>query len=95
MERKKSWEDLTPEEKRECQTIEIDCAPGYPRPGDLIAAVIKDTGLPTRDTCCRLFGCWTWDYKDIPLDVWEKARPILKERLTKLYDAGWCRFCSW
>lgn len=77
------------------QTIEIDCPPGYPRPGDLIEGVIKDTGLPLRDDVSRLFGCWEWDYNDIDPDVWNKAKPILEERLTKLYDDHICRYCSW
>ena len=77
------------------QTIEIDCPPGYPRPGDLISGVIKGTGLPerTNDSCC--FGNWEWDYSDIPKDVWGKAKPIIKERLVKLYNAGIARYCSW
>jgi hypothetical protein len=77
------------------QTIEIDCQPGYPRPGDLIEDVIKGTGLPVRETTSRLFGCWTWDYNDIPKSEWNKAKPILKERLTKLYDNHVVRYCSW
>jgi hypothetical protein len=36
------------------QTIELDCAPGSLRPGDLIGGVIKDLGLPER-------GCITAD----------------------------------
>jgi hypothetical protein len=77
------------------QTIEIDCPPGYPRPGDLIEAVIKDTGLPTRETTSRLFGCWEWDYNDVPAEMWKKVQPTLKERLTKLCNDGICRYCSW
>jgi hypothetical protein len=77
------------------QTIEIDCPPGYPRPGHLIEMVIKDTGLPLRDDAGRIFGQWTWDYNDIDPDVWVKAQPILKERLVKLYDTGVVRYCSW
>lgn len=77
------------------QTIEIDCPPGYPRPGDLIESVIKDTELPLRDDVCRLFGCWTWDYNDIDPEIWNKAKPILEKKLTKLYDDHVCRYCSW
>ena len=77
------------------QTIELDCAPGYPRPGDLIEGVIKDTGLPQRETVSRLFGEWTWDYSDIDPKVWLTAKPILKERITKLYNDGLIRYGSW
>jgi len=77
------------------QTIEIDCPPGRPRPGDLIAGVIKGTGLEPRKTASRLFGNWTWDYNDIPPEKWKEIQPILKERLCKLYDDGVVRYCSW
>ena len=77
------------------QTIDIDCEPGYPRPGDLYPDVIKDTGLPVRETVSRIFGNWTWDYSDIDPEVWKKAKPILKERLTKLYEQGLARYVSW
>jgi len=83
------------EEQKKLQTIEIDCPPGYPRPGDLIEDVIKGTGLPLRQDVSRIFGNWEWDYNDINSEVWVKAKPILEERLTKLYDNGVCRYCSW
>ena len=83
------------ETKKVVQTIDIDCAPGFPRPGDLIGEVIKDTGLPTRDTGRRLFGNWTWDYSDIDPEIWKKANPVIAERLKKLYNTGRCRYCSW
>ena len=83
------------DEKKPIQTIEIDCPPGYPRPGDLIEEVIKGTGLPLRQDVSRLFGMWTWDYNDMDPEVWKKAQPILKERLVKLYDCGVVRYCSW
>lgn len=83
------------DEKKSIQTIEIDCPPGYPRPGDLIEDVIKCTGLPLRQDVSRIFGMWEWDYNDIDPEVWKNAKPILEERLTKLYDNGVCRYCSW
>jgi hypothetical protein len=77
------------------QTIEIDCPPGSPRPGDLIEGVIKGTGLSLRDSSSSFMGCWMWDYNDINPDVWKEIQIILEERLTKLYDNGTCRYCSW
>lgn len=77
------------------QTIKIDCAPGYPRPGDLIEGVIEGTGLPLRESSGRCFGNWTWDYSDIDSEVWNKAKSVLKERLTKLYNKGTIRYASW
>lgn len=77
------------------QTIELDCPPGSPRPGDLIGDVIKGTGLPIRNDVCRFMGCWKWDYKDIPEAAWKTAQPILKERITELFNRGIIRYGSW
>lgn len=77
------------------ETIDLDCAPGYPRPGDLIAGVIKGTGLKKSEPVSMLFGNWTWEY-DIPHDKWVKnIQPIIKERITKLYNDGVIRYGSW
>ena len=77
------------------QTIELDCAPGYPRPSDLIESVIKDTGLEVRETVGRFFGNFTWDYSDVDPKEWARVQPILKERITALYKSGTIRYGSW
>lgn len=75
------------------RTIEIDCPPGDPRPGDLIGKVIKGTGLPLRDDVgYRFFGWWTWDYTDIAPDVWKLARPKIRRRLVRMYEQGVIRY---
>lgn len=81
--------------RRDPQTIELDCAPGGTRPGDLIGYVIKGTGLPKREPVAKFFGQWTWDYTDIPEKKWLKAKPILKERVEALYHDGVIRYGSW
>ena len=80
---------------RKVQTIELDCPPGHPRPGDLIQGVIEGTGLELRESVGRCFGNWTWDYNDVPQEQWEKAKEILRERITKLYEQGFIRYGSW
>lgn len=77
------------------QTIELDCEPGYPRPSDLIGDVIKGTGLPTREHVSASFGNFTWEYNDIPEEEWLKVKPVLKERITALYNRGTIRYGSW
>lgn len=77
------------------KTIELDCTPGDPRPGDLISGVIEGTGLVQKETCSRFFGNWTWDYKEVSDEEWSIIRPILKERITKLYNNGMIRYGSW
>jgi hypothetical protein len=77
------------------QTIELDCAPGGIRPGDLIGGVIEGTGLELQDTVGRFFGNWTWNYEDVSPEVWEAAKPTLKERIVALYNSGAIRYGSW
>ncbi len=77
------------------QTIELDCPPGDPRPGDLIEGVIKGTGLPLREPVGKAFGNWTWDYSDITEDKWLEAKKILAVRIDALYTAGAIRYGSW
>jgi hypothetical protein len=77
------------------QTIELDCPPGPPRPGDLIEDVIAGTGLPSRDPANRFFGNWTWDYTDVPEEVFLLAKPVLKERIENLFHRGVIRWGSW
>jgi hypothetical protein len=77
------------------RTIELDCPPGSPRPGDLIAEVIEGTGLELRDTVSRFFGNWKWDYNDVSQEEWDKLKPILRERIKALYQRGVIRYGSW
>jgi len=65
------------------------------RPGDLIEAVIKDTGLPIRESVSRWFGNWTWNYSDISPEVWAEAQHLLKPRIEALYHQGAIRYGSW
>lgn len=77
------------------QSIELDCAPGDPRPGDLIAGVIADTDLILKDPVSKFFGCWKWDYSEVDHLHWELIKPILKERITALYNDNIIRYGSW
>lgn len=77
------------------QTIELDCAPGMPRPDSYIGMVIKDTGLPEREPTGKFFGNWTWDYNDIDSDKWNSIKGTLQERITSLYNSGYIRYGSW
>jgi hypothetical protein len=77
------------------QTIELDCPPGFPRPDQLIAAVIEGTGLDKRDPVSTFFGNFTWDYSDIPADTWKDIRGTLKERIIRLHENGHIRYGSW
>lgn len=77
------------------QTIELDCAPGAARPDTHIGEVLADTGIPLKDPVSKVFGNWMWDYSDVPQEVWEAAKPKLKERISALYNSGRIRYGSW
>jgi hypothetical protein len=74
-----AWPDPTKQE------IHLECPPGDPRPADLLPDVIRDTGLPLRESVSRLSGHWAWDYTDIPRELWEAAVPVIEIRIAKLY----------
>lgn len=77
------------------RSIELDCAPGGPRPGDLINGVIAELGLTEREPVMKLFGNWKWDYSDVTEERWKEIQPTLKERVTALYNSGVIRYGSW
>ena len=77
------------------QTIELDCAPGFVRPSDLIGDVIEGTGLPERSEVSSSFGNWTWDYSDIDPEVWREIRKVTGSRVKELYKHGVIRYGSW
>jgi len=79
------------------QTIELDCAPVGPRPDAFIAEVMKDSGVEydKREPVGKFFGNWTWNFSDIPEEVWKKAQEVFKKRITALYYAGHIRYGSW
>jgi hypothetical protein len=82
-------------EKHGEHSIELDCPPGSPRPGDLIAGVIKDTGLSKKPPVSTCFGNWIWKYDEVNCDQWDKIVPILAERIKSLYNDGSIRYGSW
>lgn len=81
------------------QTIELDCPPGLPRPGDLFPSVIHDTGLTEDDftITSKLFGEWTWLLTNTDKsELFERVRgTTIKARVTSLYESGLIRYGSW
>lgn len=79
-------------------SIELDCPPGNPRPGDLIHGVLKDTPFTEADfeTGKPFFGHQTWvlvnHAKDAEYLAWQD---IFKERITSLYNMSVIRYGSW
>lgn len=78
-------------------TIELDCAPGYIRPGDLLSGVLEGTGitLDPKKPQSMFFGNWEWRIPDEQIETYLKVRDTIKERITKLYNNGDIRYGSW
>lgn len=86
--------EMLKQEHRKDQTIEIECPPGPPRPGDLIKKIVEGSGLPLRKEVSRSFGLWTWDYSDLTPEEWAKAEKIIAPKLKELYAKGIARYIS-
>jgi hypothetical protein len=79
-------------------SIELDCSPASPRPDSYIKGVIEGTGLVLEDFSepSKFFGNWTY-YLETPekIQTYVNACPILKERITSLYNSGHIRYGGW
>lgn len=95
------WNVIHPGRRLE-KSIELDCAPGGPRPGDLIGWVVEGTileGLPEAGpeaTVIRFFGNWKWEFDSVSDEDWRvKVQSIIKSRIEALYHNGTIRYGSW
>jgi hypothetical protein len=79
-------------------TIELDCAPGCPRPGDLFPSVLAETGLEVDDfeIISKFFGNWIFELKNKDKqDLYLQVEDTIRNRITKLYNQGMIRYGSW
>lgn len=78
-------------------TIEIDCAPGNPRPDTYLPTVLEGTGIePEKLTLVgQFFGNWTWEVPKELEAQYEEARPTVENRISDLYYQGAIRYGSW
>lgn len=78
------------------ETIELDCPPGAPRPADLISGIVEGTGLKLpEEHPTPFFGAVVYSF-DISREEWELLiQPVIKPRITALYNAGVIRYGSW
>jgi len=83
------------------KTIELDCAPGDPRPGDFIGEVVRGTALEHLPeaapdaTTSRVFGCWMWSFPNVPDNDWIEIQKTTKARILTLYNSKRVRYGSW
>jgi hypothetical protein len=78
-------------------TVELDCPPGSPRPGDLLPIVLEGTGikLDPEQTVSRFFGNWQWVIPPEQESLYSAVRPEVAERIRALYNSGRIRYGSW
>ena len=79
------------------RSIELDCAPGQPRPTDLIAGVVRDTPLQKhlKEPALQFFGHARWHFPDATRKEWNEAKKPVQRRIRKLYEEGKIRYGSW
>lgn len=76
------------------QRIEMDCAPGGPRPGDLLPGLLEGTGLKPKKPSGMFFGNWRWGYR-VPDSEAKRVKALIKRRITKMYERGTIRYGAW
>ncbi len=77
-------------------TLEIGCAPGAVRPGDLLPLVLEGTGVDLSNVeSSKIFGDWEWVIPEDQTEIYSKARSIIQARISVLYDQGRIRYGSW
>lgn len=77
------------------QTIELDCAPGDPRPDVYLPGILEGTGIEPVEKCSAIFGNWTFNFSHVPKEKWKECQPIFKERIKELHSKGYIRYGSW
>ena len=84
--------------ENEIRSIELDCAPGSPRPDDLFPGVIADTGLEVNDfeITSKVFGNWEFTLKNKSKEKeFDAGKLDFEKRVTALYNSRKIRYGSW
>lgn len=78
-------------------SIELDCAPGSPRPGDLLPAVLDGTGiqLDPNKPDSAFFGNWKWVIPAEQHEQYATVKELIRNRIMDLYHLGRIRYGSW
>lgn len=80
-------------------SIELDCPPltGPPRQDDLFPQLFAETELTEADfeLVLQFLGRWVWNLKPGKEPEYERARPMIKARISEFYRAGYIRYGEW
>ena len=79
------------------QTIELDCAPGHPRPDSLLAGVLAGTGIKPEQLKCvgKCFGNWTYEIPEELTEQYLAVKEKVASAIKALYNVGAIRYGSW
>ena len=74
--------------------LNIDCAPGSPRPDGYAKVVFEYLGIEYTEPISKFFGNWIWH---IPVDEvkYDKELPWISDYLKRLYSRGSIRYAGW
>ena len=75
--------------------ITLDCAPGGPRPGDLLPGILAGTGIVLGAPISKFFGAWTWAVPADQVALYRQHESLIGERITELYNSGRIRYADW
>jgi hypothetical protein len=70
------------------QEIFLECPPGEPRPGDLMPALVKGTGLLLQEDVGPALRTLDVGLHDIPRDVWECCGPAYRAANGTAFQCG-------
>lgn len=79
-------------------TIELDCPPGFPRPGDLIDGVVAGTLIEEAARAQHptpFFGNAMWVFEGVSEADWALVQRTTEPRIKALYNEGLIRYGSW
>ena len=79
-------------------SIDLDCAPGRPRPGDLLPGALHGTPIKASDLgepVSKFFGNWMWVIPTKLEKVYAKHQKRVQANITDLYNEGAIRYGSW
>lgn len=77
------------------KTIEIDCAPGAPRPDCYYKVICEKLNIEYAEPISRFFGNWTWVLPDLTDEQVKLYDEIVPTYIKGLYEKGHIRYGSW
>jgi len=75
--------------------IEIDCAPGTPRPDGYFKVICEKLGIEYFAPASTFFGNWTWEIPELNEEQREIYDSFVPDYIKGLHSSGKIRYGSW